>query len=272
MLTNESGLLAEVYVQVNESVEGFRAGKNTLMYRDLRAKNPAMSRKQRDFRTTGLVLKVEEDWFRGSEEKSRRIREHVAEGLRDLLSSEFGIAPYDIDSVSTNIGLLTASGPVRLTDSVVIYDSVYGSLRLTESLYDAFPAYVARLGRGAVLAGADAIVSEYIADKLRLWLATLGPPGTITKENIDIPDGWRLVYKRGSILGVYMNGVLFERELIEPLMLELPGAPSALFYKYRVPDGEAFVPHDQIQTTGQDWGWELWNSDTNEFRDMETQY
>ncbi|MCL5779284.1 DEAD/DEAH box helicase [Limibaculum sp. FT325] len=269
VMTNETGILAEVYVQVNESVEGYRVGNTTKMYRDLRAENPSMSRKQRDFRTTGLVLRIDEDWFRGSDETQRRIREDIADGLRDLLSSEFGIAPYDIDSASSNIGLLTASGPVRLTDAVVIYDAVYGSLRLTEALYDAFPTYLARLDRGASLAGADAIVSDKIADKLRAWAETLAPAGAVNLANIKVPDGWRLVYKRRSVLGVYMNGVLFERELIEPMLVTFPGAAPSLFYKYHVPEGDAYVPHDQIQPTGQEWGWELWCAETGEFREVE---
>ena len=269
IMTNETGLLAEAYVQVNESVEGYRVGKTTWMYRDLRAKNPAMSRKQRDFRTTGLVLRIEEDWFRGSNEVQRALREHVAEGLRDLLSSESGIAPFDIDSASSNIALLTASGPIKLTDAVVVYDAVYGSLRLTEALYKAFPAYLDRLDRGTDLAGADAIVSDNVADRLRVWAKTLAPAGTVNLGKIDAPDGWRLVYKRESVLGVYINNVLFEREIIEPTLVPLPGASSSLFYKYRVSDGEAYVPHDQVQQTGQKWGWELWSAETGEFRDVD---
>ncbi|MCC0074789.1 MAG: DEAD/DEAH box helicase [Rhodobacter sp.] len=270
-MTNETGLLAEVFVQVNESVEGYRVGRATKMYRDLRATNPAMSRKQRDFRTTGLVLRIEEDWFRGSQEAQRLVREHVADGLRELLSSEFGIAPYDIDSASSNIGLLTSSGPLRLTDAVVIYDAVYGSLRLTEALYDAFPTFLARLDRGATLAGDDAMVSDVNSERLRAWAGTLVPAGTIDTGNIEVPDGWLLVYKRGSVLGIYKNNVLFEREIIEPMFLDFPGVPPALYYKYRVPaEADAFVPHDQIQPTGQEWAWELWNYETGEFREIET--
>lgn len=270
VMTNGTGLLGEVYIQVNESVEGYRVGRNTRLYRDIRAENPAMSRKQRDFRTTGVILRIEEDWFRGSDEVQRRVREHVAEGLRDLLSSEFGIAPYDVDSASSNIGLLTASGPVRLTDAIVIYDAVYGSLRLTEPLYDAFSMYLARLDRGASLAGEDAIVSDVLAERLRTWASSLSPAGAISANNINVPDGWRLVYKRGSILGVYMNGSMFEREILEPSLVAFPGAPPALFYRYRVPNGEAYVPHDQVQQTGQEWAWELWNSETKEFREIES--
>ena len=114
--------------------------------------------------------------LRGSSEAQRLVREHIAEGLRDLLSSEFGIAPYDIDSASSNIGLMTASSPARLTDAVVIYDAVYGSLRLTEPLYDAFRKYLARLGRGASLAGKEAIVSDAVAEHLCAWRSPLRRP------------------------------------------------------------------------------------------------
>lgn len=271
VMSNDTGLLAEVYVQVNESVEGYRVGRSTKVYRDLKADNPAMSRKQRDVRTTGVVLRIEEDWFRGSSEAQRVVREHIAEGLRDLLSSEFGIAPYDIDSASTNIGLMTASGPVRLTDAVVIYDDVYGSLRLTEPLYDAFTKYLAQLGRGASLAGDEAMVSDAVAERLSSWAKTLTQAGTQNLTQITVPDGWRLVYKRGSIVSIYINGVPFTREIVEPLIAEFPGAAPALYYKYPAPEGGSkYVPHDQIELTGQDWAWELWNPKTNEFRDVET--
>jgi len=271
VMTNASGLMAEVFVQVNESVEGYRIGKTEKRYRDLRAENPAMSRKQRDFRTTGLVLKIEEDWFCGSGPAQRTNRQHIANGLQELLLSDYGIAPYDIDSAATNIGLMTTSGPVRLTDAVVIYDAVYGSLRLTEPLYDSLQAFLARLGRGALLAGADAIVSNEIADRLKEWAETLAPAGTVTRAEPDVPDGWRLVYKRGSVVGVYSNGVLYDREIIEPIMYALPESAPSLFYKYQIPDGSAYIPHDQVQATGQEWGWELWNSETAEFRDVDSE-
>ena len=272
--TNETGLIAEVYVQVNESVEGYSIGKTKKMYKDLRAENPAMSRKQRDFRTTGVVLRIEEDWFRGSDLEKRNLRSQVAEGLRDLLSNEFGIAPFDIDSSSSNIGLLSSSGPRRLTDAVLIYDVVFGSLRLTEALYDSFSVYLDLLDRGASLAGDDAIVNNTISNRIREWANTLSTTGAFNLDNITVPDGWRLVYKRGSILGVYVHGTLFDREIIGPELFSFPGETSStLFYRYRLSgeDGIGRVPHDQIQQTGQDWGWELWNPDTDEFQEVENE-
>lgn len=167
---------------------------------------------------------------------------------------------------------MTASGPARLTDAIVIYDAIYGSLRLTEPLYDAFTTYLARLGRGASLAGDEAIVSDVVAERLRSWAETLTPAGSENFSHIEVPEGWRPVYKRGSIVGIYKNGVLFEREILEPVIVELPGAAPALYYKYSAPEGGSqYVPHDHIEPTGQDWAWELWNSETEEFSDIETE-
>ena len=76
MMNGAGGLLAEAHVQVNESVEGYTIGNNQFRYRDERVKNPNMSRKQRDFRTTGVVIKIEEDWF-----SDPSVRKEVVEGL-----------------------------------------------------------------------------------------------------------------------------------------------------------------------------------------------
>lgn len=269
LLTNKTGILAEAHVQVNESVEGYLIGNTSFMYSNLRTENPAMSRKQRDFRTTGLVLRIMEDWFRGSGKEQRDLRRRVGVGLRDLLAVELGISPYDVDSASTRIGLVTASGLVKLTDAVVVYDVVYESLRLTERLYDEFKNFFTRLGRGASLAGADAMVSDDEADKLRTWAETLTQGGTMYNEEIDVPDGWRLVYKRGSIVGIYLNNVLYDREIINPTLMTLPDSTASLFYEYRKDAGKGYVPHDQIQAKGHEWGFELWNSETGEFQSLE---
>jgi DEAD/DEAH box helicase domain-containing protein len=65
-MSGDRGLLAEVCLQVNEAVLGFQVGGKALLYRDLRAQDPRMSKKQREFSTTGVVLQIKEEWFSGS--------------------------------------------------------------------------------------------------------------------------------------------------------------------------------------------------------------
>jgi DEAD/DEAH box helicase domain-containing protein len=264
----KSGLVAEVHLQVNESVEGYTIGRTAFPYKGLRAENPNMSRKQRDFRTTGVVIKIDEAWFAGTQKAG--VREHVAEGLLGLISRDRSISPRDIDATHTNIALLTEAGPKRLTDAVVIYDAVYGGLRLTEDLFVEFERYVSQLDKAADLAGGDAIVGDDITAQLIEWTKTLGAGQADLGSTISTPDGWFQVYKPGSIVCVLYNGNFVEREIIEPKLADPfnTGLPT-LFYSYRLNGGAGFIPHDQVQPTGQEWSWVLWNPDTGEFHELD---
>jgi DEAD/DEAH box helicase domain-containing protein len=265
-----TGLVAEVHLQVNESVEGYTIGSRSHLYRELRAENPNMSRKQRDFRSTGVLIRIEEAWFAGSSPQSRDARERVAEGLVGLVSRDRSIAPNDIDSTFSNIALLTEMGPRRLTDAVVIYDSVYGGLRLTEELFTDFSRYIGQLGRAADLAGGDAIVSDETTEFLKAWAQTLGDGEATTMRQLNAPDGFLQIYKPGSVVSILYNQNFVERELIEPKLIDPFGTGNKqLFYSYRNDRAVGYVPHDQVQPTSHEWSWILWNPETNEFQELD---
>lgn len=270
ILRCQSGLVAEVHLQVNESVEGYTIGSSRYLYKDLRAENPNMSRKQRDFRTTGVIVRIDEPWFAGTKGDVPRVREQVAKGLLSLITRDRSIAPQDVDATHSNIALITDSGPRRVTDAIVIYDSVYGGLRLTEGLFIEFSRYVEQLSKAAGMAGVDAIVSEEKAHRLADWSKRLVDAAPEEKEPVATPDGWYQIYRPGSIVSVLHNGTFVERELLEPKLADpfLTGN-STLFYSYRVSKGAGFVPHDQVQPTGQDWSWVLWNPETGDFQELD---
>ena len=269
------GILAEAHLQVNESVEGFIIGSTQYRYRDERAKNPNMQRKQRDFRTTGVIIKIEEEWFSDS-----YIRRELADGLRDLLARDRSIAPQDVDSAHTNIAIVTNTGLNRsVTDIVVVYDSVYGGLRLTENLFDEINRFVERLCLGAGLSHGEGIVSTETAELLARWCRGLSEGAINTSgmdfPTIDIPKGWLLVYKPGSLVGVYSGGALQERELLEPMYLEIPynSGNTVFYYSYkddRNPGGISYTPADGVVASGHDWDRVLWNPETRKFRDLES--
>ena len=268
------GLLAEALIQVHESVEGYSIGNTQYRYRDERAKNPNMRRKQRDFRTTGVVIQIEDDWF-----STPSVRMEVADGLRDLLARERSIAPQDIDSAHTNIARATEAGLQRqITSMVVIYDSVYGGLRLTENLFDEFSRFVERLRLGVQLSNDDGLVSAETAQNLEQWASSLSDVASGTygwdSPKIDVPEGWLQVFKPGSLVGIYSAGVLQDRELVEPTFIEIPpnSGTNVLYYiyrDYRNPDVKSYTPADGVVKSGHDWDWVLWNPDTGEYRDLE---
>ncbi len=268
-----NGLFAETNLQVNESVEGYRIGSSTYAYRDLRAENPNMSRKQRDFRTTGAVILIDELWFAGSSGEAPANREAFGRALIGVLGRERSISPHDIDFASTNIALLTEQGPKRVTNCVVIYDVVYGGIRLTEDLFDRFEEYMLQISRAATLSGSDAIVTETLAERIEAWASTLEEGQADDLADFGVPDGWYQVYKPGSMVSIYHNGHLVSRELVTPRLIDPLGEGSpSVFYSYKVSGRQSIVPHEQIHPLGDDWSYVLWNPETNEIRELETDH
>ncbi|MBY3513727.1 DEAD/DEAH box helicase [Rhizobium laguerreae] len=266
IMSKGSSLVAEVFLQVNESVEGYRIGSNIFLYKDLRQTNPSMSRKQRDFRTTGVVVKIDEDWFSGSGNQART-RALVANALTDLLKRERSVSPNDVDAASTHIAIYRNGAPHRATDTIVIYDSIYGGLRLTEPLFNELPHYIEKLVKASELAGDHAAVPHDVSSRLAAWASELeqGSPGPA--DELVPSAGELLIYSPGSVVSVLQNGVLFERTLIAPQMLPF-GGNDILVYSYEAGNGSpGMIPHDQVQTTGQDWSFSFWNSKTGALRD-----
>ena len=210
------GLVAETNLQVNESVEGYRIGSTSFLYRDLRAENPNMSRKQRDIRTTGAVIMIDEPWFAGSSGEAPYNREAFGRALVGVLGRERSISPQDIDFASTNIAVLTEQGPKRVSNCVVIYDVAYGGIRLTEDLFDKFPEYLGQISRASSLAGSDAIVTKELAVKLEAWSSTLETGEADERTAPVVPDGWYRIYRPGSVVSIYHHGQLVSRELVAP--------------------------------------------------------
>ncbi|MFZ4688368.1 MAG: DEAD/DEAH box helicase [Polymorphobacter sp.] len=268
-LRTDTGIVAEVHLQVTESVEGFSIGSNRNLYKDLRADDPNMSRKQRDFRTTGVIVRIEEDWFRGGGGAAAAARAAVAEALKALLLRERSIAPQDIDATHTNIALVTDMGPQRITDAIVVYDAVYGGLRLSEDLFVEFQHYVAQLSRATALAQGDGLVPKALADLLAEWSDRLSESGVEPPNLVEVPDGWRQIYKPGSQVQIWMNGASVTREIMAPLLFDFDGNKS-LMYSYRNGASPGMVPHAQIQAAGQEWQWALWNPATNEIKDIDS--
>ncbi|MEH2550749.1 DEAD/DEAH box helicase domain-containing protein [Bradyrhizobium sp. AZCC 2262] len=268
LLTGTLGAIAEINVQVNESVEGFSIGGKSFLYRDLRGQDPRMTRKQREFRSTGVLIRVTEPWFAGTGPQAN-VRSSIAEGLKQLLLREKSISPNDIDCAHTNIAFYVEGAPKRATDTIVIYDSIYGGLRLTEPLFAEFPDYVAMLERGAQLAGSNAFIDADTVSKVRDWFQTLSPGVAAITGAPAAGEGEYLIYAPGSEVALLHQGVLVDRVLIEPKLMPM-GESTMLMYRYDSGNrGAAWIPHDQIQAIGQDWHYAFWNPETGQIRDAD---
>lgn len=186
-----------------------------------------------------------------------------------MILREKSIAPTDVDDSHSHIAFYQGGVPRRATDTIVIYDSIYGGLRLTEPLFEDFGDFLDRLKKAAELAGGNALVSGDIVAKLTDWHESLREGSMPQGQQLVAPDGELVVYEPGSLVSVRMNGTLVERELLEVKFLDM-GDTKLLMYRYKNrDDGDSWVPHDQIEATGQDWKQVFWDPSSNTFADPE---
>lgn len=265
-----TGFLAECQLQITERVEGFQDRGERKLYRDLQATDPNMRSKTRDFRTTGVVLRVTEPWFLQKGTKDR-----VADVLRSLLMREYSISPSDVDSCATNIAVVKDGQRSAMVDAIVLYDATHGSLRLTEPAYTRFDHLLSRLATAVSMTPEEAdLLPADLVEALSKWFNSLAVDGGDIAEFMRTQtahggkSGWLQVFKPGSIVcrrGV--QGVLHDIEIIEPEIMSGEGEPK-LFYRYRLgASGKAMVPAETIEATGDEWSLVYWNPETGEYVD-----
>jgi DEAD/DEAH box helicase domain-containing protein len=267
-MSASNGVLAEVSMRVNESVVGFRAGNSTYLYKDLRASDPGMAKRQRDFDTTGVVIRIEEPWFAGGTGEQARLRQGFADALYEMLIREKSIAPHDLDRASTRIALISSGAPRKVTDTIVIYDAVYGGLRLTEPLFSEFGSFVERLKRAAHAAGDEAFIDLQTADAICAWFENLEEGLAIGGGATRARDGELLVYAPGSRVSVRRNGMLIERVIVEPSYQDVLGERT-LVYSCEGGEGKHFILPDTIEPSGQEWRQVYWNPESGSFTELD---
>jgi len=264
---SDAGLFAECQMQVTERVEGYTHGGQVKLYKDLRAENPHMTPKTRDFRTSGVVIQIKEPWF-----TAKGVKISIATAIEEMIKREYSVAPSDISSASTNLSEVNGGQAVRITDGIAVYDSVYGSLRLTEVMFTDFEHILDRFERAAELAPeSESVLSSAIVEKLRLWyrsLATTDAP--IAAPGQQPQSGLVRIIAPGSIVAVRDSaGVFKDIEIVAPKSVDIGDGPK-LVYLYRTskqstasPANQMFAA-DKIELVGDGWSYALWNPESDE--------
>jgi DEAD/DEAH box helicase domain-containing protein len=266
--SSASGILAEVVMRVNESVVGFSVGGSKYLYKDLRAKDPGMSKRQRDFETTGVLIRIDEPWFSGGTGEQANLRQALADALYEILVREKSIAPHDLDRAATRIALISGGAPRKVTDTIVIYDAVYGGLRLTEPLFSEFGSFIEKLRRAAQAAGAEAFINAQAADAICSWYEGLQEGITSISTSAPAREGELVVYAPGSRVSAKRGGMLVERVLGRPSFQDVLGE-RVLCYSSDGPDGRTFINADTIEATGQEWRHVYWNPDSDAVTELD---
>ena len=262
----ERGFLAECHLQVNERVEGFREGGERKYYKDLRQVKPWMTPKTRDFRTTGVVMRIDEDWFRRPGVKRR-----VADSLRDLMLREYSISAQDVNAAATNISMIRNGQREAVSDALVLFDATHGTLRLTEPAYLSLDNLLTQLERSVRMTPPDDDrVSREVIAALRIWLDHLGKEdgGVPAVEDFDDSDGWVQVYDVGSIVARRDNqGVLHDVEIVGHEFSVLDDKVQ-LFHLYKTGKPiKAMASAESLQAVGDEWTMVYLNRETGERRE-----
>lgn len=262
----EQGVLAECHVQVNERVEGYRERGESKLYKDLRQQNPGMTPKMRDFRTTGVFMRIDQDWFR-----QRGIKQRVAEGLRDLMLREYSISPQDVAAAATNISIIRNGQREAVSDALVLFDATHGTLRLTEPAYTSLEDLLGRLEQSIQMTPQDdEHITLEIVEGLRAWLEHLGKEEGAEPELVNFEDveGWVSVYDVGSNVARRDNqGVLHDMEVVghEFMVFE---DKLQLFYIYNTGKSmKAMTSEESIHAIGDEWTMVYLNRETGEKRE-----
>ena len=263
-LSGENGFLAECQMQITERVEGYvDAQGNYLSYQDLQQHDSNMRPRSRNFRTSGVVFCVDEDWF-----KKTAVKGHVADQLREVFAHEYSLLPHDIGSAATNVSVRTADGQVHRGACIAVFDTTYGSLRFTEKLYLHFAHILERLAVAAEAASDEDLAGfRDIIELIRQRFATF-TAGAFAGDEFsgDSPSGYQQVFAEGSRVCFREHGqIARDVEVIEPTIME-----GRLMYRVKVEASPGlaatrkWVPADRVEPSADADAWEYawWNRAT----------
>lgn len=235
-------------------------------YKDLRQRNPNLKSRQRNFRTTGVLISVKEGWF-----KDKGLKEEFAQRLAAVFGREYSIGSQDIGYAATNISVRTTEGGGPVSDCIAIFDQTYGSLRLTERLYLQIGSLLDRMRAGLEAEG-EPPERLAAADSFREWLSNLLPASVEQHfpEGVHESDRCVQVFQPGSKVCMRERGQMSsEVEIIgvtlmdSKLMYQVKAAP-------RYPNGapvKQWVPatHVEPSAISTDWEHGWWDTEAQEY-------
>ena len=266
LLKGENGLLAECQMQITERVDGFVDGNGgEHRYQELRQRNPNLRSRTRNFRTSGVVLCIDEPWFR--RETSRR---RISDSMREVFAREYSVLPQDIGSVATRIWLRGVENVETRGRCVAVFDEVYGSLRLTERLYVEFAHILDRLA-AAVEATSDSSDSTEFATVLshvREAFSTFTGGVSVAEPGL-VPEGYEEVFTKGSRVCARQKGQIAEDVvIIQPTLMN-----GQLMYQVEAsprpgrPPVRRWISASDLEPSGEEWDYATWNRRTEAYED-----
>ena len=271
VLQGENGFLAECNMQITEKVQGFVDERTSMFhsYQKLQRRDPNMRSRSRNFRTSGVVLCINHEWFK--ESSFKRI---FADKLRDVFVREYSVSPQDIGSAASNISVRTLDGTRIRGGCVVVFDEIYGSLRLTERLYVEFEHVLKRMSAATEVESDENSLNPSIIYRILEEFSTFIAPGLsydMGGEG-DAPTGYEQVFAEGSKVCYRppRQMSVVDVEIIQPTLME-----GKLMYQVRVPPRPGHPPvlrwiaESALEPSAEAdvWDYAWWNRETQTYED-----
>lgn len=255
LLMAPGGYVAETDLIVVETVRGFEQRMNGAVLKRYDYK-PGQS-KRREIRTTGVVIAFD-DHVIDEALRSAGLLHAIGETLKVCFTNRHNIESNDVELSVGECALVGPQGPMRIANSIVIYDAAYGGMRLTEKLFDDFLTNV---------------VDDCFADHLREQFETHVWPMDVLQSILDWlqalsvkqitalpaptwPDHVTTFFAPGSVVSVFDGGRSEERQLKSTITMTIDGR-TQLYYKYGTADAKGaqtkLVPASLLQPSGHKW-------------------
>ena len=254
-------------MQITERVEGYVQSGEFRPYQDLQQRNPNMRARSRNFRTTGVVFCIDEDWF-----KQGSVKQLFVDKLRDVFVHEHSVLKQDVGSAATNISVRSAEGGGQRSGCVAVFDQTYGSLRLTERLYLEFDHLLNRL-----LVAAKAELEQeggnfqLIIEQIRTAFAGFSLGNAAVDLVCAVPEGYEQVFTKGSCVCYRKQGQsAVDVEIIQPTLMN-----GQLMYQVKVQRNPGqnpvreWVSASRVEASGDGDSWEYawWNRETEAYEE-----
>ena len=264
------GEIAQAKLVVTESVEGYLDHEGQIQqYYRLQASDPNRSRKQWDFPSSGVHLRIREPWFDGDSGEPWQARHQVADALKAHLAYRKSVALADISTEVDNVFVQTSQGCLLSSNSVLVYDNVYGGLGLTEALWWNLEEYAKQLLRGADRErgrwGRIPIFPEN-AGRLVRWLNEAnGEPEPWS--DAPGPDGWWRIIRPGSQVCLYQQ----DRDDVAEGTLSEPVWQDGIKYWVDTAGGRVLATGEQLTPQGSSLDWQVWQPSTGRDQELQTE-
>jgi DEAD/DEAH box helicase domain-containing protein len=261
---DSEGVIAECSLQITERIEGYIRHNKRHLYKEERLRNPGMATRIRDFRTTGVLIQFSHSHF-------KEHKRHFALLLKQLMQREYSISAQDVDVAASHVAVVNGSTPQLISDAIVVFDSTYGSLRLTEPCFTELGSLLNLMRRANELTTTDGEVISVpidVIDAISLWSEQLASSQAPEMAMLAArPDGFIRVLAAGSRVSRpgFNSGIAVEAEIVAPMLM--PG-DNGMELCYRCKDiakGKELILLSTAISAFHDQSEQLWwNPETDE--------